>query len=189
MAETTFTPTPSQCARLLVSAYPEGPCTSTSNSAGSAGLYSTATDMTRFLRYLLGSGGSANSNRPLPRQSPAAQAVYLNPVTLTSVSGLDHAGDPTGIGLGWIHTPGSNHTDIVEKTGGSAGFITYIAMLPAQHIGLFLAATDGAIETHVNVFRRANNILLTLAGLPTLYIEPPRPPTPPVHKPKRKAKH
>jgi D-alanyl-D-alanine-carboxypeptidase/D-alanyl-D-alanine-endopeptidase len=140
--------------------------------------------MARFLQYLLGTGGSDDPSRPLPRQNPAAQAVYLDPASLASVSGLDHAGDPTGVGLGWIHTAGSNNTDIVEKTGGGAGFLTYIAMLPAQHIGIFLAATDGAVETHLNVFRNANNLLLTLAGLPTLDIPPPKPQPPP--KPMRK---
>jgi D-alanyl-D-alanine-carboxypeptidase/D-alanyl-D-alanine-endopeptidase len=183
MSETTFTPTPAQCARLLGTAHPEGPCTPTTNTDGSSGLYSTATDMARFLQYLLGTGGSADPTHPIPRQSAAAQAVYIDPASLASISGLDHAGDPTGIGLGWIHTAGSSLTgqsavDIIEKTGGGAGFLTYIAMLPAQHIGIFVAATDGAVETHLNLFRNANNVLLSLAGLPTIYI-PPRPEPPP----------
>ena len=184
MAETTFTPTDAECARLLAGAHPEGRCTPTTNSAGSSGLYSTGADMARFLEYLLGTATPA-----IPAQNPAAQAVYLTPASLTSVAGLDHAGDPTGIGLGWIHTPGSNGTDIIEKTGGGAGFLTYIALLPAQHLAIFVAATDGAVETHINLFRNANNVLLTLAGLPTLYIPPPRPPTTATHltsKPHRK---
>ncbi len=180
MAETTFTPTDAQCARLLGGAHPEGSCTPTTNSAGSSGLYSTGTDMARFLEYLLGTGGPE-----IPAQNPAAQAVYLLPANLVSVQGLDHAGDPTGIGLGWIHTPGSNGADIVEKTGGGAGFLTYIAMLPAQHLAIFVAATDGSVETHINLFRNANNVLLTLAGLPTLYIAPPRPPEPATHLAKK----
>ncbi len=186
MAETTFTPTPAQCARLLGGAHAEGLCTPTTNSAGSAGLYSTGTDMARFLAYLLGVAAPA-----IPAQNPAAQAAYLTPANLQSVAGLDHAGDPTGIGLGWIHTRGSNNVDIVEKTGGGAGFLTYIAMLPAQHIAIFVAATDGAVETHINLFRNANNVLLTLAGLPTLYIPPPPQPTPATHLAKKpiKRKH
>ena len=176
MTETTFTPTDAQCARLLGGAHPEGRCTPTTNSAGSAGLYSTGTDMARFLQYLLGTGVPA-----IPAQNAAAQAVYLLPANLVSVQGLDHAGDPAGIGLGWIHTPGSNGAEIIEKTGGGAGFLTYIAMLPAQHTAIFVAATDGSIETHINLFRNANNMLLTLAGLPTLYLPPPRVPTPATH--------
>ena len=176
MNETTFTPTAPQCARLLGGAHPEGSCTPTTNTAGSSGLYSTATDVSHWLQYLL------------TAQTPAAQAAYLFPANLQRVQGLDHAGDPTGIGLGWIHTQGSNNVDIVEKTGGGAGFLTYIAMLPAQHLGIFIAATDGAIETHINLFRNANNVLLTLAGLPTLYIPPPRQPTPATHLAKKSKK-
>jgi D-alanyl-D-alanine-carboxypeptidase/D-alanyl-D-alanine-endopeptidase len=199
MAETTFTPTPAQCARLLVSAHDEGPCTSTVNSAGSSGLYSTAPDMARFLHYLLGTGVSSNPPPPRPPQDPAAQAVYLNPASLSSVHGVYRGGDPTGIGLGWIHTAGTEapdpnvpisnqptagSIDIIEKTGGGAGFLTYIAILPARHIAIFLAATDGAVETHLNFFRNANNILLTLAGLPPPPIPDPKPAPKP--KPRRK---
>jgi D-alanyl-D-alanine-carboxypeptidase/D-alanyl-D-alanine-endopeptidase len=182
LSDTTFTPTPQQCARLLLGAESQGPCTDTTNTGGSSGLYSTPADMGRFLQYLLGGGRPFNPNQPLLRQSPTAQAVYLNPGNLIRVSGLDHAGDPTGIGLGWIHTPGSNNTDIVEKTGGGAGFLTYIAMLPAQRIGLFLAATNGPAVTHFNLFRNANNVLLTMAGLPSVSIPPPKPPPAPKRK-------
>ena len=59
MAETSFTPTDAECARLLLGAHPEGSCTPTINSAGSSGLYSTAADMGRFLQYLLGVGQPA----------------------------------------------------------------------------------------------------------------------------------
>lgn len=165
MVDTTFTPTDAQCARLLGGAHPEGQCNDTSNTAGSSGLYSTGTDMARWLQYLL------------YQQPPAAQAAYLLPASLASVQGLDHAGDPIGIGLGWVHTMGTNNAEIIEKTGGGAGFLTYIAMLPAQHLAIFIAATDGGTETYINLFRNANNILLTLAGLPTVYIAPPPPPT------------
>lgn len=181
MRETTFSPTPGQCARLLVSAHDQGPCTDTTSTDGSSGLYATGTDMARFLQYLLRTGGDAKP--PVPRQDAAAQAVYLSPASLGSVRGLDHAGEPTGIGLGWVHTAGSNGTEIVEKTGGGAGFLTYIAMLPAQQIEVFVAATDGAVETHVNVFRETNNLLLSLAGLPTIAL----PPAAPAEKPVRGA--
>ncbi len=181
MNETTYTPTDAQCARLLQGAHPEGPCTSTVNTAGSSGLYSTPTDMARWLQYLLGGTRDAKGQPATPAQNPAAQAAYLFPANLTSVGGLDHAGDPTGIGLGWIHTPGTNGADLVEKTGGGAGFLTYIAMLPAQHLAIFVAATDGSVETHVNLFRNSNNVLLALAGLPTIPLPPPPPPSAATH--------
>ncbi len=175
MRETTFTPTPVQCARLLGGTHPEGECTATANSAGSSGLYSTASDMQRWLEYLLGTDVPA-----IPAQNAAAQAVYVRPEQLKRGQGLDHAGGAGGIGLGWIHTAmpmdasGVNrYGDLVEKTGGGAGFLTYIALNRAKHTAIFVAATDGRVETHLNLFRAANNVLLTLAGLPTFPEELP----------------
>jgi D-alanyl-D-alanine-carboxypeptidase/D-alanyl-D-alanine-endopeptidase len=178
MAGTTFTPTPEQCARLLQGAHDEGPCTDTQSSAGSSGLYSTATDMTVWLKYLLGTGAPT-----LPAQIPAAQAVYVAPSSLLRETGLDHAGTPSGIGLGWLHLlDDTDPSAITEKTGGGAGFLTYIALNQHTHTGIFLAVTDGVIETHLNVFKEANNLLLTLAGVPPLPPEPPKPVPPPTHK-------
>jgi D-alanyl-D-alanine-carboxypeptidase/D-alanyl-D-alanine-endopeptidase len=176
MKETGFTPTAAQCLRLLLGAHDEGLCTDTQTSAGSAGVYSTGTDMAVWLKYLLGTGA--------PAQNPAAQAVYLQPEDLLSEQGLDHAGTPTGIGLGWLHLlPPDDPRAIVEKTGGGAGFLTYIALNQPRHTGIFLALTDGAIETHLNVFKQANNLLLVLDGFAPL---PPDPPKPVVVKPARK---
>jgi D-alanyl-D-alanine-carboxypeptidase/D-alanyl-D-alanine-endopeptidase len=176
MTETGFTPNPGQCSRLLQGAHNEGPCTDTQNSVASAGVYSTAADMTLWLQYLLGTGPSAGGTN-FPAQDPAAQAVYIDPADLVRQSGLDHPGAPSGIGLGWMHLfPAGDPSTIVEKTGGGAGFLTYIALNQATHTGLFVAATDGAIETHINVFKNANNILLALTGFPTIAIPPPPPP-------------
>ncbi len=173
LRETGFTPNPAQCARLLLSAHDEGPCTDTQSSAASAGVYSTAADMTRFLQYLLGTGTPA-----IPAQSPDAQAVYIKPSALLHQQGLDHAGSVSGIGLGWMHTPGDpTHTlDIVEKTGGGAGFTTYIALDQIHHTGLFVAFTAGTANNHINVFKASNDLLLSLNGLPPLPAEAPRHP-------------
>ena len=50
-------PTAGECARLLLGAKNEGPCSDTTAAAGSGGMYSTANDMTRWLEYLLGLPG------------------------------------------------------------------------------------------------------------------------------------
>jgi len=174
MSETGFTPNPAQCQRLLQGAHGEGPCTDTQSSAGSSGIYSTATDMMLWLKYLL------------TAQIPTAQAVYIQPETLLKQSGLDHAGAPTGIGLGWMHIASTDGSDITEKTGGGAGFLTYIALSQSHHTAIFIAATDGSIETHLNVFHEANNLLLAVDGLPPLPPEPPKPVARPVRKKPRK---
>ena len=174
MQHTTFFPTEEQCSHLLVSAYDEGACTVTEPTAGSSGLYSTGTDMAIWLQYLLGTGSPGTSS-----QDAATQAVYILPSHLLSEKGLDHAGDPTGIGLGWIHIlPPDSPSHIIEKTGGGAGFETYIAINHSRRTGIFLAATEGPVNTHLNLFNAANKLLLAVAGLPPL----PPPPAKPVRK-------
>jgi D-alanyl-D-alanine-carboxypeptidase/D-alanyl-D-alanine-endopeptidase len=171
MQNTTFFPNAEQCGHLLVSAHDDGPCVATEATAGSSGLYSTAADMAIWLEYLLQTG------RPgIPAQDAFAQAVYILPSNLVSQKGLDHAGEPTGVGLGWIHIlPIDSPSHIVEKTGGGAGYETYIAINHSRRTAIFLAATDGSVDTHVNLFNAANKLLLAVAGLPPLPPPPPKP--------------
>jgi len=167
MWQTTFFPTDAQCARLMRGYAHEGPCTTTVNTMGSSGLYSTPEDMAKWLKYLLGTGGPAE-----PAQPAAARSVYLVPAQLISESGLSHAGRPSGIGLAWLHLrPADDPEHIIEKTGGGAGFLTYVAIHPASHTALFVAVTDsrpGAGTGGFNLFRASNDAVLELAGLPPL---------------------
>lgn len=166
MWQTTFYPSSGQCARLLRGALNEGPCTATDNTMGSSGLYSTPADMAKWLRYLLGDGTPA-----LPAQAAGARAVYLLPSSLTRRYGLDHSGIPSGIGLAWLHLGADGDVShIIEKTGGGAGFSTYIAIHPASHTALFVAITQGRYgwRPGFNLFKASNNALLALAGLPPL---------------------
>ena len=164
MWNTTFYPNPGQCERLMTGAHEEGPCTITANTEGSSGLYSTPADMVKFLSYLVGAGA--------PAQADDAHRVYLLPSELAGQYGLDHAGRPSGIGLGWMHVGGNESVShIIEKTGGGAGFTTYIAIHPASHTALFVAITDGPgrrWKPGFNLFKASNNGLLALAGLPPL---------------------
>ena len=133
--------------------------------------------MAQWLKYLLGA------------QNPAAQAVYLLPSNLAGVQGLDHAGAPTGLGLGWMHLLAPDDpSHLVEKTGGGAGFVTYIALNHARNTGLFVAFTEGYGSTHFNVFKAANDLLLAVCGLPAMVPEPVRPPARPMHRTARRHK-
>jgi D-alanyl-D-alanine-carboxypeptidase/D-alanyl-D-alanine-endopeptidase len=171
MRNTTYFPNREQCSDLLVGAHDQGPCTVTEATHGSSGLYSTGRDMTIWLQYLLRSGGPT-----IPAQPRAAQTIYILPANLVRQKGLDHAGEPTGIGLGWIHIlPVDSPSHIIEKTGGGAGFETYIAINHARNTAIFLAATDGPVDTHLNLFNAANKLLLAVAGLPPLPAPPVKP--------------
>ena len=159
LRDTTVSPTAGECARLLIGARNEGRCTDTTAAAGSGGMYSTANDMTRWLRYLLDLPGV-----PM-HQDPSATAAYIPATQLRWTQGLGRAGVPTGIGLGWVHiNQPDDPAGIVEKTGGGAGYSTYIALNPGRHIGLFVAATDGR-HAGPEIFRRSNDLLTYLAGL------------------------
>jgi serine-type D-Ala-D-Ala carboxypeptidase/endopeptidase len=178
MWDTTLVPSKDQCARLLQSSKDEGPCTETLASGASSGVYSTATDMAKLLKYLLHIPGS-------PAQPATALFVSRSPAQLKSVQGLSHAGNPTGIGMGWVQlgdpaTPSA----IMQKTGGGAGFTTYIALSPGRQAGVFLAATWGKGNATVDLFHEANNLLAALANVPPLPPKARR--APPAH---HRAKH
>jgi D-alanyl-D-alanine-carboxypeptidase/D-alanyl-D-alanine-endopeptidase len=134
--------------------------------------------MAKLLKYLLHVRGSA-------APPAAALSVYLDPAKLKSVQGLSHAGDPTGIGLGWVQlgepaTPAA----LMQKTGGGAGFTTYIALSPSRQTGIFLAATWGKGDAQIDLFHEANNLLAALANVPPL---PPKVrPAPAPHRKKRR---
>jgi len=170
MWQTTFFPTSKQCEKLMTGAHDEGPCTITEDTEGSSGLYSTPADMEKFLKYLVGDGAQA--------QLESARRVYLLPSSLKGQYGLDHAGRPSGIGLGWMHLGGSDDVmRVIEKTGGGAGFTTYIAIHPASHTALFVAMTEGNWRDRTpgfNIFKASNNGLLALAGLPPFSDRPRR---------------
>ena len=158
LRDTTLTPTAGQCARLLVGAKNQGPCSDTTASDGSGGMYSTANDMTRWLEYLLDLPGVPT------HQSPAATAMYIPASELRWTQGLGHAGAPDGLGLGWVYlSQPDDPARIIQKTGGGAGFTTYIAMNPSRHIGIFVAATDGR-HAAPGIFSGANDLLTYLAG-------------------------
>ena len=162
LRDTTLTPGREQCARLLRGTGDEGPCTDTQASGASGGVYSTSADMARVLQYLLHIPGAT-------AQAGPAIAVYLKAAQLKSVQGLSHAGDPTGIGMGWIQLGDPDGPSaLMEKTGGGAGFETYVALSLKRQAGIFLAVTEGKGRAHVNLFDEANNLLAALADVPPL---------------------
>ncbi|MGA2538691.1 MAG: D-alanyl-D-alanine-carboxypeptidase/endopeptidase AmpH [Terracidiphilus sp.] len=178
MWDTTLFPSNSQCARLLRPTSDQGLCTETQASGASGGLYSTDADMVKLLQYLLRIPTS-------PIQPAGALDLYLRPQQLKSMQGLSHAGDATGIGLGWVQIGAPDSPSaIMEKTGSGAGFTTYLALSPQRQTGIFVAVTDGHGEAQVDLFHESNNLLAALANVSPL---PPkvRPTPAPKHHPKR----
>jgi serine-type D-Ala-D-Ala carboxypeptidase/endopeptidase len=164
LRDTTLTPSSEQCGRLLAGLRDQGPCTDTQASAASGGVYSTGVDMARVLQFWLEILPSAGT--PAPVGPPIT--VSLKPAQLRSVQGLSHAGDPTGIGMAWIQLGDPESASaVVQKTGGGAGFQTYIALIPKRKAGIFFAVTDG-VGGSVNLYKEANDFLAALANVPPL---------------------
>jgi len=159
--ETTFFPTPSQCARLLQPSLNQDLCTAT-DASPNGGLYSTPADIAKFLQYLLRVPGAS--------APPAAElAIHLNPDQLESVQGLNHAGEPTGIGLAWVQLGDPNTpSTILQKTGGGAGFYNYIALIPQRQTGIFLTITDNDRDSQIDLLPETNRLLAALANVPPI---------------------
>jgi D-alanyl-D-alanine-carboxypeptidase/D-alanyl-D-alanine-endopeptidase len=161
MVDTTPTPTPEQCARLMSPdpARPPHPCVDQSDHAASGGLYSTADDMALWLKSQLAPGAAADARR-------ISQEIYVQRATLDAADGLDHAGPASAIGLAWIEQAASAaHPRILEKTGGGDGFLTYVVIDPARRVGVFVAFDNVSGRRMAPVTTDANE-LVGLLGAP-----------------------
>jgi hypothetical protein len=56
----------------------------------------------------------------------------------------------------------------MEKTGGGAGFETYVALSLKRQAGILVAVTEGKGRRQINLHYEANNLLAALANVPAL---------------------
>jgi serine-type D-Ala-D-Ala carboxypeptidase/endopeptidase len=135
MTDTGFAPTPEQCARLMIGSGLGGasPCADTHATDGSGALYSTGNDMARSLHHNIEDTEGILA---------LSHAVYRQRQALTAAIGFDDAGPMAGLGLGWVVVAGEGiRPTLVEKSGGGAGFMSYIAFAPGRNVGLFVAVS------------------------------------------------
>jgi serine-type D-Ala-D-Ala carboxypeptidase/endopeptidase len=139
MADTTLTPSAEQCSRLMTGYGIPGaaaePCVATTEIGASGGVYSTADDMVRWLRHNLAlTDAGARATLAL------THAPYLQRQALEAAIGFDEAGPMQGIGLAWVTmAPEGPRPLLVQKTGGLAGFMSYVAFAPGTGVGAFVA--------------------------------------------------
>ena len=90
--------------------------------------------MVRWLRHNLApEGAAARATLAL------AHAPYLQRQALEAAIGFDEAGPMQGIGLAWVILAAEGHRPlIVQKTGGLAGFMSYVAFAPGKGVGAFV---------------------------------------------------
>lgn len=160
MRDTTYTPTPSQCARLMMGtglgAPSEQVCTNTEPTQGAGGLYSTADDMVVWMRHELQGDAS-----PVLAVS---QAVYRLRQTMPAAIGFDEGAPMAGIGLAWVmvaaHGP---QPMLLEKSGGGGGFMSYVALAPGKNVGVFVAVNRVNFAMFFALAGAVNNVVGTLA--------------------------
>ncbi|MDE9432172.1 D-alanyl-D-alanine-carboxypeptidase/endopeptidase AmpH [Xenorhabdus bovienii] len=158
MKDTTLTPSRSQCARLMEGVKPS-PCLSTIAAAGSGGIYSTPVDMQRWMQQFLSS-----HNQLRKKTASREQGIYFKRENLTSITGMDVAGQADGIGLGWVYMDAKKGVPgIYQKTGGGGGFNTYMAMIPEQNIGVFVVMTRKEQSKFSRVTNGVNELVAALS--------------------------
>ncbi|WP_420854359.1 D-alanyl-D-alanine-carboxypeptidase/endopeptidase AmpH [Rosenbergiella australiborealis] len=160
MKDTTFTPSPDQCRRLIVPRDHASPCGNTLAAIGSGGLYSTPDDMERWMQQFLSS-----SLRPRSPLANTLQRVIYPRSQLVRMNGMDVAGPASGLGLGWVHMDAvGNQPALVEKTGGGGGFMTYIVMDPRSNVGVFVVVARAPGSHFTPMSEGANQLVSALAN-------------------------
>ncbi|QKJ88145.1 D-alanyl-D-alanine-carboxypeptidase/endopeptidase AmpH [Paramixta manurensis] len=160
MKDTTFTPSPEQCSRLMVPEKSASPCMNTLAAIGSGGVYSTPDDMGRWMQQFLSSDVYRRS-----AQIDRLQTLIYKRAQLTKVEGMDVPGKADALGMGWVYMgPRDGHPGIIEKTGGGGGFITYIAMVPQQNVGVFVVLTRSSLTRFKVMSDGVNDMLAELVG-------------------------
>lgn len=166
MKDTTFTPSPDQCKRLMVAERGASPCNNTLAAIGSGGAYSTPADMMRWMQQFLASDIYTRS-----AQADRMQTLIYQRSQFTRVAGMDVPGRADALGLGWVYmSPKEGRPGIIQKTGGGGGFITYMAMVPQHNIGVFVVVTRSPQTRFINMSDGVHALLSELTANKPLII-------------------
>lgn len=101
----------------------------------SAGIYTTAEDMVRWMRWHLADDAAGRPARTL------AHALWRPHDGLSRLVGVE-ATDSEGMGLGWIVSrPKDRVPLLLGKSGGIGGFMSYVVLSPNRRLGIFVVAS------------------------------------------------
>jgi D-alanyl-D-alanine-carboxypeptidase/D-alanyl-D-alanine-endopeptidase len=135
------------------------PCVSTANIAASGGVYSTADDMVLWLRHNL-----ARSDTAVWPTLALTHAAYVQRQDLGAAIGFDEAGPMDAIALAWLVEMADGHRPmILQKSGGLAGFMSYIAFAPGRDVGAFVAVNRLDFGMFGGLTDGVNELIATLA--------------------------
>jgi D-alanyl-D-alanine-carboxypeptidase/D-alanyl-D-alanine-endopeptidase len=163
MADTTFAASAEQKQRMMQGHGFDGeplPDVPTSPAiVGSGGLYSTADDLVRWLRWHLDRFGAEDAEIRL-----LDHAVYLQRDGLTTVAGMDESGHMDAMGLGWVvMMPDGDRPLILQKAGGLQGFFSYLAFAPTRGVGAFIVINQFDFAAAMGMAETINDLIATLA--------------------------
>jgi serine-type D-Ala-D-Ala carboxypeptidase/endopeptidase len=163
MADTTVAPSAAQCARMMtgygIPGADAAPCVDTANIAASGGVYSTADDMVLWLRHNL-----ARADGTVWPTLALTHAAYVQRQDLSAVIGFDEGGPMDAIALAWLLETADGHRPmILQKSGGLAGFMTYIAFAPGRDVGAFVAVNRIDFAMFSGLTDGVNELIAVLA--------------------------
>lgn len=103
--------------------------------AASAGVYSTADDVVRWMRWHLDADA---------RSRPAlmlVHALWRPHDGLKRAVGVEVTSS-IGMGLGWVVSPAKDGVPLLlGKSGGIGGFMTYVVLAPSRRLGIFVVVS------------------------------------------------
>ena len=159
MEDTTATPTPEHCARLMSGPDLDnsGPCGATTATAASSGLFSTPLDMGVWLRKL------ASVVPPAPSTCMVLKP-WLTRAAMPVMKGFDFPGPADALGLGWVRLGDGQQASspLWHKTGSGAGFMSYTAILPVPRSAVFIVVSKVEMKMLPRLTRAGNALLRQL---------------------------
>ncbi|MGK5023636.1 D-alanyl-D-alanine-carboxypeptidase/endopeptidase AmpH [Janthinobacterium sp. RB2R34] len=159
MADTTATPTPAQCARLMSGPDLDNsdPCGATIATAASSGLFSTPLDMGVWLRKLV-------SVVPPEASTCMVLKPWVARAAMPAMKGFDMPGPADALGIGWVRLADGQQaaSPIWHKTGSGAGFMSYTALLPQQRSAIFVVVSKVDMKMLPRMARAGQNLLRQL---------------------------
>ncbi|AYD65127.1 D-alanyl-D-alanine-carboxypeptidase/endopeptidase AmpH [Achromobacter spanius] len=123
----------------------------------SAGIYSSASDMARWMRWHLDGARQAKEAFALDH------LMWLPYDGLKSVVGTEVT-DADGMGLGWVATlPRNGAPLLLGKSGGLGGFMSYAVLSPNRDLGIFVVASRVNFAMFENIHSQVRTLAAELA--------------------------
>jgi D-alanyl-D-alanine-carboxypeptidase/D-alanyl-D-alanine-endopeptidase len=126
---------------------------------GAGGLYSTANDMLRWLKWHLDRFADEDAEMRL-----LDHRAYLNRDGLNPVFGFGEAAHMDEMGLAWVvMQPEGDRPLILQKSGGLQGQFSYIAFAPARGVGVFVSINEFNAAGFGEMAKAVNDLITELA--------------------------